>query len=714
MRSYSHVRTVPRTVHELAASDNHSSHAYQSGNFATFPADQPDRTENMAHRPHDDGEIEDEQFDHGRVSLAGIFQVQSNRRKDNKSWRPMQANDLGESESIGDNSTCYFENDDAFIGVMTQDPFDEPYARLSVLSHSLSARDYLGNTHDGTNADENLGASAKADGEGDCPAEMQHTIAEARTHVFGNLPDPIRLHEQMGKFDGEVVFISHPNRDISAHQWSLSCFQWTNIGRYSYSRCKVEGSLASDRLRDIDELHDTLEYFKLAAESRQTLVVENGRTKEYTVAAGNTLDKGTEIIASNCIYTDTSTANLRVVNNIQGQIFSPLHSTVRAPLTENVLEDPFVAPARVSLLDITDSNEVQDSLIALTGSLDLTYRFPGRVTTNPLPTTGAGTLSTKSTGSSVLKSLSGPSLHEVASGEAAAPSRHLISVNNNRCRNLHWSTSQKPFRGSSQLPNDVDDSTLTVPAYEGLPQSVADFCSVVRYAVPAGTIMPINYTSSNLSAAAMPYIEATTTDTDSAVSDSSASTVNAPAIGLHYSDPDGLRRTQQHDVANGLIQQAPTLQSFKGPFFTESKPTTHDPTAALTVHVNEEEKLVNWFRDGQRPARQREYTKSLIGAAAASDKFRHFGAIGETSAKKATGPYANTGPFVRLYENFSEYVEEYRNGSGQSYFTRRWRPGTPQLREAGSDSSNSYFSKGSARLSWPRAALLRRSERMWG
>ncbi|KAF2625937.1 hypothetical protein BU25DRAFT_344775, partial [Macroventuria anomochaeta] len=426
------------------------------------------------------------------------------------------------------------------------------------------------------------------------------SVDGARVHLFGSLPDPIRLSEQMGKFDGQVVFIGHPNRDISAHQWSSSSFQWVNIGRYSHSRGKVEGSLASDRLRGIDEPHDTLEYFKLAAENRQTLIIENGRSKDNTTTAGRALHVGTDIVASTQTYTDTSTKGFRAAATTQSETRSSIPSTARVPFAKDVLEDPFVAAINAFSSQFTDGN-----------------------------------------------------------------------------------------------------------------QRTAVFNSTTRYAVSTRSAVPATYTTSSLSATAMPYANATTAAADSDASESNASTVNAATVGLHYSDPDGLRRTQQYEVANGLNQQAPTPQSFKGPFFTESKPTTHDPTVALSVRVGEEEKLVNWFRDGHRPARQKEYTKSLIAAAAASDKTRNFGAVGEVSAKQERGPYANTAPFVRLYENLSEYVEEYRNGSGQSYFTRRWKPAVQQLRELGSDNSTSYFSKGSTQPSWSRAALLRPLERMW-
>ncbi|KAF1934322.1 uncharacterized protein M421DRAFT_50772 [Didymella exigua CBS 183.55] len=464
----------------------------------------------MVFRPHRTVEFENDQDDHSSVSLAGIIKLQPSRTKTSKSWRSMQATDLGEA-------------------------------------------------------------------------------CTTRGRIFSNLPDPIRLSEQMGKFDGEVVFIGHPNRDISAHQWSSSSFQWVNIGRYSHSRGKVEGSLASDRLRGIDEPHDTVEYFKLAAENRQALILESSCPKNQNATTEPTLHAGVDLVERPQVPKDPSIRTLRLIDQTQ----SEAGSTTHALLTKDVLEDPFIAAA------------------------------------DQLPSTA----------------------------------------------------SYQPYLDRSHTPAKVEESRLTTPC---------------------------------LSATAVPYSQAPSGHGMLGTSKSSASTVNAGGVALHYSDPDGLRKTQQYEVANGLTQQVPTTQSFKGPFFTDSKPTTHDPTVSLSVHVSEEEKLMNWYRDGHRPARQKEYTKTLIAAAAASDKSRQVGAMGGVSTKLEDGAYANTGPFVRLYENLSEYVEEHRNGGGQSYFTRRWKAVDAQLREAGPEHSRSYFGKGIARPLWPRAALLRPSDGMWG
>jgi hypothetical protein len=167
-----------------------------------------------------------------------------------------------------------------------------------------------------------------------------------------------------------------------------------------------------------------------------------------------------------------------------------------------------------------------------------------------------------------------------------------------------------------------------------------------------------------------------------------------PSTTLHYSDPDGVGQSQGYEIANGLSQQPPTPQNFKGPFFTDSKPTTNDPTASLSVHIGEEEKLRTWFHDGHRPARQREYALNLTSAAASAGRSRHLGAIGESNGPSLKAETQNTLSFVRLYENLSEYIEEYHHGSGGSYFTRSWKPAPPHLRDLGPDGNNSFFSTG--------------------
>lgn len=708
---------MSETVQQLPKSGLASPRQHWSKEPDKVSADEPERVENMAFRPHRDDEFGNDQNDHGSVSLAGIIKLQPNRRKVNKGWRPMQASDLGESGSISGDGSFHFTDTEGFHEAIVKSDLQHPFigfqSRLSVLSNATSVRNQLGNMYDGTNNAEDTAVFARTEDESSGEKEALPTAEATRVRLFGTLPDPIRLSEQMGKFDGQVIFIGHPNRDISAHQWSSSSFQWVNIGRYSYSRGKVEGSLASDRLRGIDEPHDTIGYFKLAAENRQALILENGRPKNHIATAGSALHAGVDVVGRTQVPKDPSTKSFRVTDHPQSETGSSFPSNAYTLLAKDALEDPFVAAASISLARSTNGNKFQGNVVNSTGSLDLTYRFPTKRTADIPSVTGSSTFGLKNTGStSGLPSA--PKLQEVAVGEEAATRRGFLLTPDERFQQLPSDTSHQPFCGHSQVRTKVEESRLTLPWYNDLASSTENPNSATRLAAPTRSVLSANCTTSSLSATAVPYSQAPTGHGTSGMSESSASTVNATGVGLHYSDPDGLRKTQQYEVANGLTQQAPTAQSFKGPFFTDSKPTTHDPTVSLSVHVSEEEKLINWFRDGHRPARQKEYTRSLIAAAVASDKNRHFGAIGEVCTKSKDGPYANTGPFVRLYENLSEYVEEHRNGGGQSYFTRRWKPAAPQLRELGPEHSRSYFGKGSARPSWPGAALLRPSDRMWG
>lgn len=626
----------------------------------------------------------------------------------------MQASDLGEAhDTIGDSSfrsTDVHNYNNAVTSSESQRPYTGSKLETSILANNVPVKDQLGEAYGGTINTEGTVGFAGAQSEANCQGETPSSTEANQMRLFGNLPDLIRLSEQVGAFDGKVVFIGHPNRDISAHQWSPSSFEWVNIGRYSHSRGKVEGSLASDRLRGIDARHDTIEYFKLAAENRQALVIENGRPKNQDAGAGHALRGGMGFVGGPHVSQGPSIKTLRVNDQAQSGVASSLHQTGHIVLTKDVLEDPFVVAASVSLTRPANGNRSQPNLVTSTGSLDFTYRFPTKMSADTSSVAGFSALSLKTAGNTS-GPLSTSGLEDVAFGEEAATRNWSSLTRDARLQQASVDTAYRPCHDHSQTSTKIGDSQVTIPWYKDVTSDIERSHPVTQAIPPTRPVLSTNHISSSLNAAcARPPAGREKIRTP----ESTASTVNASGVALHYSDSDGVRKSQQYEVANGLAQQAPTAQNFNGPFFTDSKPTTHDPTASLSVHVSEGEKLTNWFCDGQRPARQKEYAKSLIAAAVASDKSRHLGAIGEVSTKLEHGPYANTGPFVRLYENFSEYVEEHRNGGGQSYFTRRWKPAAAPLRNPGPEQSRSHFGKYSARPSWPGATVLRPSHQMWG
>lgn len=92
--------------------------------------------------------------------------------------------------------------------------------------------------------------------------------------MFGcNLPDPVELQVRVGERDGELLFIQHPNRDVSAYEWDNEKYVWINIGLFSHTRKKIEGQLASERLRGQKigqfENINTLDYFHAIARQRE-------------------------------------------------------------------------------------------------------------------------------------------------------------------------------------------------------------------------------------------------------------------------------------------------------------------------------------------------------------------------------------------------------------------------------------------------------------
>ena len=117
----------------------------------------------------------------------------------------------------------------------------------------------------------------------DKPEERQTTVEATFDEreiykVFGNaLPGREFIEENVGFKDGQVQFIQHPNGDVSAQQWSQERYVWENIGQFSNIRKKVEGQLASDRLKGETAYQalqqNTLAYFRTIGKQREANVM---------------------------------------------------------------------------------------------------------------------------------------------------------------------------------------------------------------------------------------------------------------------------------------------------------------------------------------------------------------------------------------------------------------------------------------------------------
>ncbi|KAF2654157.1 hypothetical protein K491DRAFT_632568, partial [Lophiostoma macrostomum CBS 122681] len=368
---------------------------------------------------------------------------------------------------------------------------------------------------------------------------------------FTTLPDPVHLPASVGDFNGQVVFIGHPNRDVSAHQWALDIFQWTNIGLYSHNRRRIEGSLASDRLRGSNIPHNTIHYFKAVAEQREKQVQDASRSSVQ----------------------EASSENRRP------------HGTVRMQVP-------------LSPEDAHDRQKLKDKL---------------------------GELCDSARRESLPVLIPRPHSHQ-------APAKPL----------------QPP-------PGFTIAKPLQPP--------------------PGFTIANPTRITSKLNANATPYTHLPSHELSEASESEATAVKGQPPTTLEITDPDDLRHNPISEPTKGLSHQKPTPQNFKGPFFTDPKPLPLDSTTPLPPTNEEEGKLMNWFRDGQRPARQQEFCRKIMDSADANIQLRSahsFGAIGDVRTKHR-GAIVNTPLFVSLYENLSGYLEESKAGGGKDHFTRRWK-----------------------------------------
>jgi hypothetical protein len=375
------------------------------------------------------------------------------------------------------------------------------------------------------------------------------------------------------------------------------------------------------------------------------------------------------------------------------EVATPAKGSLHTKGKRELLDDPFVAEASSLGAVISAHVHPESRTVDAKGSLDLEYQFPARstalsdnltvapITREQIPQFEREAWTTTRCGTNAER-MSQPALDDISLGEET--SGEVFPKQGFTYRNLHLLV-QKALHDRTKFEGPVSASDLQ--AQGSFPTS--------RY----GTVQPsarslfpsLGPTIANPRRIVRPQSIAVT---DRAIDVRQAKTPqNGESEGatasIRFSEPDGLCRDQEYEIANGLNQQAPTVQKFKGPFFAASKPTASDPTASLSVHIGEEEKLLAWFCDGHRPARQREYAMTLVSGATTGG--RCLGIIGETMRATHNGDYENTGPFVRLYEGLSEYIEEFHNGIRESYFNRAWRAAPSHLRDFDMNANSSYF-----------------------
>ncbi|CAI6335608.1 unnamed protein product [Periconia digitata] len=523
------------------------------------------------------------------------------------------------------------------------------------------------------------------------------------TQVFGELPDLIHISEQTGQYDGQVVFIGHPNRNVSAHQWFAEPFQWVSVGTWNHLHQKIEGSLASDPLSTIYP-HNSIEQFKYLAQGREKRLLEAEPTKEDQQQRRATI--------SSSDTPSTSTRDMRKLGTKAPNGSSPSQPSYSSVVGQ-VLEDPFVTPARprttMAPLPPSDRNITHSGF----GTMNFNYEFPAKPTPSVHDILGQnrGLDSHQSAAQNDrLRSIVGRGIEErerstppglgfrdgeKGEGTGGAPSVPAAQL---KASGAEMAFSLEELRKLKTKLTELGDPSrqtdlpaeqrVTIPDMP-MPSTHASLRSLFP---PGPTVANPYRGTSTLNAQAPPYIRRqTTVEVPKASAPAANPVTDVPTpSNLNFSDPDGVSQ-RFHEIANGYSRQKPTPQTFKGPFFTESQPTTNDLTASLTVPTSKEEKLANWFRDGQRPQRQTAYAQSLVAAAVSNDKRNDLGVIGQAmSTQRAEARYANTPMFVRVYENLFEYAD---SGSSSSSFTKAWKPAPQSMCDTSPEGNSSFFSQ---------------------
>jgi hypothetical protein len=541
-------------------------------------------------------------------------------------------------------------------------------------------------------------------------------VVDEYARLFGKqLPDPIHLRTEIGTSDGEVIFIAHPNRDVSAHQWSQTSFQWVNIGLYSHNRRKIEGSLALERLRGPAMPYNTIEYFKAAAEQRQadyrTGYRSDPRPPETTGAQHlETLRRPTlsdvEHFASLSSASGSATdqlptlSRLETINKDSGEPATPPSHTVAG----EALEDPFVTPAGAAQHTIPKMFGYAQDNHGESGSMDFGYEFPAKAALQHSVVQSQQSQVFVQREQDRLAAMRGGNLaqvhamsnvRDVGFREESLSSFGSYGRRPTLGRLAPMTTVVDPTPNLDEVAESIHRQTNSVTA-----SGVHAMRGRNNELLPARgrTVANPNRVASTLNARAPPYTHTPTplsNQTGNENESEGASVYAQPTVNLKYSDPDSTRPPHAQEIANGIAQKAPTPQNFKGPFFTDHMPTALNPVTSLAYQVEEEAKLRNWYHDGQRPARQQEFCRSIMATGNVNVKSRnqhHFGAIGESSAQVPSN-YDNTPIFVRLYENLSKYADESRAGRGQDYFTHAWKPPLVYQRDLGPDGNDSFFQK---------------------
>ncbi|KAF2757574.1 hypothetical protein EJ05DRAFT_486612 [Pseudovirgaria hyperparasitica] len=651
-------------------------------------------------------------------STSGFIKLKSKRgRSQSKNWVPLALDDY----TTGD------DNDPFFAGLKRDAAFpDSSGGSSSVSSHQAPVTNDSEPTFTSTS---NLNHPPAQNPPVDSPQmslsamsepfisarptpQMQPAADDEITRVFGErLPDLIFLSQWEGTVHGEIKFIQHPNRDVSAHQWDIIAYQWVSIGQFSANRKKIEGQLKDERLRGQTVSSsippNTLAYFRAVAKQREA-------------AASNPSPRNNDNANASAI-SQTQRVNTAIPQRPKLQAVAGMNSMDQFGSLSTVSGSAVNLPTRSSLAtgrslpyrDLATSEA--PSIASLMSASTLTARDNGThgMSDDPFMSDRDRTSSWGST-----------YLHTQESERPGTMDRDYqfpIPQNHPQDRSynpLNHRTQEQPLTFGTQTYGDNRDGFGNVPGTQvalwdeirrnGQRNNAGQHDTTQIRSLASGTGLDkesvrrlfqsydIEDEAVDMSAA---YRGRPVTTMQQALADASSeyqpqTRAAIPQIPRALQPPPGL------NVGRSRLAPYPTLQGDPDPFQNRKEEIINgqpdeppNPQVLNTMsmggcrdcagpfptpHAEHANKNEEWWGSGRVDQNDDFVLPSLANARA------------RDPAQAEQYDYIGTQGMLRLFENLAEYAKETDTGE-RSYFTRNWRVPEPRHMDTSEEGRKSYF-----------------------
>ncbi|KAB2580592.1 hypothetical protein DBV05_g877 [Lasiodiplodia theobromae] len=492
---------------------------------------------------------------------------------------------------------------------------------------------------------------------------------------FGHrLAEPVWLRSNPGKQNGELRFIQHPNRDVSAHLWSATDFEWMEIGLYSCARKLIGGPVTHDNYLEFSGLPKrrdvSLAYFtKLAKgyhrfhEIHPAAVVSPLSSKQPAGAlqqrpALNPRPTTSEAARYDSLSTVSGSLNedrfptLASLTLRDHPAAVPRPIATRGPAAPQGLgapaDDPFATDSQISpkteLSSTPWSGGIREhTMLRDPGKMDFAFRFP----------------------SDINSSLRGGLIPSVDGGDRKAFFAEQERTRAEKMRQGFAPTDRSDRADDSQSKTDETPlSEMTqfasrVASDRGPPVPGIGPGASVTSSGPATSMGPLAKIQTNpLDVHQAQQLDQTNEsrarmlDYLNRIGNEHVPTLHPPQdlrglqrsssvskdmeatsqLGLHEkptsselqvsrtalrtSDPEpGYYENRHSNVHNSFGFGSPTPQNFGGPFFQDDVPTQNNPTAHRSTRKSRADELDEWWKSGLRTQRHDDFMKTLINPA---------------------------------------------------------------------------------------------------